>query len=265
MEDQRITMEPTDSSDNSLEGLVREELDHAFTNDRLRLGSVYRCIKRDLSDEEIMQELGLGTIGSIGHARRSIRAIRDGWNPPGLHPAMIAKNDLGRLLREFNFSERVRTVLRDRYEILEANLQQIRESQADEETDDPQNTQDTTSNAAIAGVYVWTIDTYRENEDDRGQVWFRIGCSDDVFQRMREHRAAVKLPEPLVLVRVFSHNSLSPRELESRFHTICSVAVHERARVNNRDREWFRTNLDFLDKYSQDIGCINHVFLSDDA
>ena len=251
------------SEQDAIQDLLLEELDIAITADQHRLGSVYRCLKLQMRDEEIMQELGLATVGSIGHAKRSIRAIRDGWNPPGLHPAMIARNDLGRLLREFNFTESVRASLRSRYEALEANLEQIRQERVAEETIDEIN-EVNSSDAAVAGIYVWTIDSYRENEDDRGQIWYRIGCSDDVYQRMRDHRATIKLPEPLVLMRVFSHPKLSPRELETQLHIICGLAAHERARVNNRDREWFRTNLEFIDRYTQDIGCTCHFSADDD-
>lgn len=250
------------NSEVETDDVLHAELDAAFRADQHRLGEVYRCIYvRGMSDLEIQEELDLATVGTIGHVKRSIRAIRDGWNPPGLGPANLARNDLGRLLREFNFSEPIREKLRRRYDALDANVQQIKDRRVDASTDDDIGQPDKSSDAVIAGVYVWTINTYLENGDDRSQIWFRIGCSDDVLQRMRDHRANVKLPEPLILARVFSHSRYSPKELESRFHQICSAATHERAKVNNRDREWFRTNLDFLDRYGADIGCESHESL----
>jgi hypothetical protein len=252
---------PSDSESDGDKQLLAE-LDAAFRADQHRLGEVYRCIyDREMSDVAIQAELGLATLGTIGHVKRSIRAIRDGWNPPGLGPAKLARNELGRLLREFNFSEPVRERLRHRYDALDSNVEQVIERRVETSIDEAASHPDNLDTAIIAGVYVWTIGTYLENEDDRSQTWFRIGCSDDVLQRMRDHRANVKLPEPLILARVFSNERYNPKELESHFHQICCAAAHERAKVNNRDREWFRTSLDFLDRYATDIGCTSHESL----
>jgi hypothetical protein len=119
----------------------------------------------------------------------------------------------------------------------------------------------TTAQHVVSGVYVWTINTYLEDDDERGLIWFRIGQSDDILQRMRQHRQDVKLPEPLILARVFSHATFAPNDLELKFHSLCTVAAHERARVNNRDREWFRTTLEFLDFFADQIGCMSHTDL----
>lgn len=244
---------------------VRAELHHALLADPNRLGEIYRCIHvRGLSDAEIQRELDLATVGTIGHSKRSIRAICDGWNPPGLGPASRARSELGRLLRDFNFSEPVRETLRRRYEDLESNVQRIMDQRLEAPNIEHRESETTPVDAVVAGVYIWTINTYLESEDDRHQVWFRIGCSEDVLQRMRQHRSDVKLPEPLLLARVYSSERFNPKQLESKFHEICTAAVQERAKVNNRDREWFRTNLEFLDRYALDIGCTSHENLVDE-
>jgi hypothetical protein len=227
--------------------ILHDEIHLAMLADQSRLGDVYRCLSRSMSDVEIQAELGLATVGTIGHIKRSVRAIRDGWNPPGLGPATQAKNSLGRLLRNFNFSEGVRADLVRRLEELEANVRLIQDRRLG-----------TPIPALVSGVYVWTINTYLEDEDERGLIWFRIGQSDDITQRMRQHRQDVKLPEPLILARVYSHPTLVPDALERQFHGLCVAAVHERARVNNRDREWFRTTLELLDFFAEQIGCRSH-------
>ena len=254
-------MEPEENPDDArlrgVENLLAEELHAAFLNDRTRLGEVYACLDRGLSDSEIQTELELATVGTIGHIKRSIRAIRDNWNPPGLGPATKAKNDLSRLLREFNFSEGVRSLLRVRFDELEANVTKLLQDRLGSEANELQR-ENSQPNRIVAGVYVWTINTYLSFPDDRNQVWFRIGQSEDVLQRMRQHRQEVKLPEPLFLYRVYSHASHHPSDLEDKFHQICQNAEHTRAIVRGRDREWFCTNLDFLDFFAEQIGCQRH-------
>ena len=81
---------------------------------------------------------------------------------------------------------------------------------------------------------------------------------------MSQHRNSVKLPEPIRLLRVYSLSHLRPVDLEQKFHEICRRAVHDQARVLNRDREWFRSNLSFLDQYASDLGCAFHDSITDE-
>lgn len=248
---------PDSESDEVFEGLLAKELDAAFLNDETRLGEVYACRKRGLSDSEIQVELDLATVGTIGHQDRSVRAIEKGWDPPGLGPATKAKNDLRRLLQKFNFSEKVRSHLAVRLEELEGHVSKIEAERLGDEVNQLEH-ENLQRNEVVAGVYVWTINAYLSLSDDRDQVWFRIGQSEDVLQRMRQHKQDVKLPEPLLLCRVYSHSGHHPSVLEGKFHRICQTAQHTRARVAGRDREWFRTNLDFLDEFATNIGCQSH-------
>lgn len=242
----------------SFEENLRSELHAALMADESRVGDVYRCRQEGLNSGQIQETLGLATHATVGHALRSIRAICEGWNPPGIGPANRAKSDLGRLLRDSNFSGPVREVLKKRYEELEENVQRISDRVIVDADTESSLGKSSEVDSDVPGVYVWTIPTYLETEDERGQIWFRVGCSENVMERMRQHRSNVKLPEPLLLARVYSHPQKSPKELEDMFHQICQSAVHTRALVNNREREWFRTNLDFLDRYAIDIGCVQH-------
>lgn len=229
---------------------LQDEVRALLANDSSRTGQIFLLLKEGLSDLEVQHKLELGTAASIGHAKRDIRAVLDGWNPPGFGPALRALNLVRRLRRQPGASEPLQAFLAAREEELEVWLEGLKALEQVRVADAPNETIGT----AIAGVYVWSIATYIELEQD-GLVWFRIGQSLDVEARMNQHRANIKLPEPLLHLRTYTSNHVPPDVLETQFHRIVQSATHQQARVNNRDREWFLTSLDFLDQYAQDIGC----------
>lgn len=243
---------------------LRSELEQLFLADSGRLGDVFRLDREGKQNEEIRKALDISSTSTIGHSRRSVESIRDGRNLPGIGPAQRAHRDLKRIMREQHgrLSPELRVALDERLEELRIHVQELEERGLVEAEFEGGNDVVQTSEA-IAGVYVWSVSTYLRDEDDRQNVWLRIGQSDDVLRRFGDHKREVKLPEPLRLLRVYSHHQVDPPQLEKDFHAMCSVARHHRALVNNREREWFRSSLEFLDELAAQRGCLFHDELTD--
>lgn len=230
-----------------IRGLIR--------SDPTRTGEVFSLLSEGLTDAEVQVRLDLATMGSIGHAKRDVRAVLELWNPPGFGPALRALNLVRRLGRQSNISEHARSFLVAREQELSRWLDGLKEFEEQRVA----SAISRESHPALGGVYVWSIATYLELERN-GLAWFRIGQSADIESRMNQHRANIKLPEPLLHLRSYTSDHLAPDALEANFHRIVQSATHSRARVNDRDREWFLTSLEFLDQYALDIGCVIHEF-----
>ena len=67
--------------------------------------------------------------------------------------------------------------------------------------------------------------------------------------------AQTGLPEDPVILRVYTHPIRTPKEIETEFHKLLISAGHYRAIGDQTGRDWFATNLDFLNAIASSLGC----------
>ncbi|MCR2824414.1 GIY-YIG nuclease family protein [Microbacterium sp. zg.Y909] len=112
------------------------------------------------------------------------------------------------------------------------------------------------------GIYAFSYGWYLENPvDAKANTLIKIGKSDNVGERIRQHRVGARahIPEPLVVVRVYGVGGRDLDQTEKDFHRLLSTAGHDNPRrvVAQRSevgKEWFLTNEAFLDAIASALG-----------
>ena len=110
----------------------------------------------------------------------------------------------------------------------------------------------------MPGVYVYTLPSFYRTvqKTDPERFWFKIGKTDRVAGiRIGEQMRATGLPEDPWIARVYRHDSKSPKEIETDFHLLLDAAGHSQAGGKHAGRDWYATNLDFLDAVAVALGC----------
>lgn len=115
-----------------------------------------------------------------------------------------------------------------------------------------------------AGIYAFSYGWYLEKPVDErsGNTLIKVGQTTDVGGRIRQHRGGARahMPEPLVVVRVFTAGAADPVTVEKQFHRLLSTAGHNNPRrastrrANEVGQEWFLTNEAFLDAIASVLG-----------
>ncbi|MCY3839244.1 MAG: GIY-YIG nuclease family protein, partial [Gammaproteobacteria bacterium] len=105
-----------------------------------------------------------------------------------------------------------------------------------------------------AGIYVYTLPHYlrhpKQPADDPGyssnKTLLKVGMSDrDVLERVRQQGTG--LPEPPVLLRVFTSKDRPLTEVEATMHKLLGAFDHNPNRERGAGKEWFLTLLPALD------------------
>jgi hypothetical protein len=109
--------------------------------------------------------------------------------------------------------------------------------------------------ANVAGVYVYSFPAVLADEQS-GLVRLKVGragggSSDRVFG---QQSAVTGWPEPPLLLRVYSHDTLTPAEMEGRLHDALAAVGHNRVGGRRVGREWFWTSLDAIDALARLAG-----------
>ncbi len=245
----------------------REELERFLAADQRRLGDVYRLTRQGLNADQIAERLNVATPGFVYSYRYQIDAALDGTvsSSPTIQRQVLAA--LRSLL------SRGRDVLSPAaLQLLQANQAAVeRASEADDPASEAlaaEEEQRSTSVSidrlsGVAGIYAFSYGWYLESpvDPDHGNTLIKVGRAADVAARIRQYASGVRthMPEPLVLVRVFSTGGRDLAETEKAFHLLLSTAGHSNPRRAGRPRsevgkEWFLTNEDFLDAIAEILG-----------
>lgn len=105
------------------------------------------------------------------------------------------------------------------------------------------------------GVYVYTLPHYinypvqpSDDEDTEDRTWLKIGMSNvDVVNRVRRQPTTM-LPEPPVLLRIYSCGRRDIATVEKTIHKLLDAFDHNPNRLAGAGREWFMTSLPALDE-----------------
>jgi len=110
----------------------------------------------------------------------------------------------------------------------------------------------------LPGVYVFTLPSFYRTvqKTDPDRYWLKIGKTDRAAGvRIGEQMRATGLPEDPWIARVYRHPVFDPKQLESHFHRLLTAAGHSRASGKPSGRDWYATNLEFLDAIGAALGC----------
>jgi len=239
---------------------LRGELESALRNNIGQLGKVFALIEEGkVTNRELADGGGGANPGAAANLRVTVKAVLDGVLPKGPTVAAQARRSIGGLLRDNpEFSPAARThleVVRNKLEEIANDTDAIERETMDLERE---STKLENSLEKLPGVYVFTLPSFYRTmqKTDPDRYWLKIGKTDRVAGvRIGELMRATGLPEDPWIARVYRHSDLDPKELESQFHQLLGAAGHPRASGKHSGRDWYATNLEFLDAIGSALGC----------
>jgi hypothetical protein len=247
---------------------LRDELASALRNNEGQLGKVFLLIEEGkTTNREFVEGGAAANEGAVGNLRRVIMTVFEGNLPKAPSRALIARRSIGGLLRD---NPDLSSAAREYLERLRDELEAIAtDSKAIVEEDKDLERASHELEKALehqSGVYVYTLPSFRRTvqKTDPERFWFKIGKTDRVAGvRIGEQMRATGLPEDPWIARVYRHTTLTPKDLETSFHNLLEAAGHSRAAGKHSGRDWYATNLEFLDAVARSLGC--ETFTSDPA
>lgn len=239
---------------------IKQELREALRRNEGNLGRVFVLMEQGVqTNAELVAEEAVANSGAAGNARAAIRAILDGEIPSGPSVAGLAARSIGGVLRANpDMSAAAKSYLADLRVQLEAKATDpIATSRENEELRQESHALERELEES-EGVYVFTLMSFYTSpiKSDPERSWFKVGQSDRAAGiRVGEIMRATGLPEDPWIARVYRHPDIRPRDLERKFHRLLEGAGHGRAEARHAGKEWFATNLDFLDTIAESLGC----------
>jgi len=241
-------------------GALRDELIQTLRSNDGQLGKVFELLEQGLTtNRELAEGGGAANPGAAANLRVTVKAVLDGVFPKGPTVAAQARRSIGGLLRDnAELSPAARSHLEDLRDKLEAIATDSTAIERETEDLGRASKQLEESLEKLPGVYVFTLPSFYRavQKIDPDRYWFKVGKTDRVAGiRIGEQMRATGLPEDPWIARVYRHETRTPREIESEFHNLLVAAGHIRAAGKHSGRDWYATNLDFLDAVAEALGC----------
>jgi len=242
------------------EEYITNELMDALRRNDGNLGRVFVLMEQGVhTSAELVAGGAVANSGAAGNARAAIRAILDGTIPSGPSVAGLAGRAIGGLLRANpDLSTGAKSYLADLRVQLDAKATDPAATSRENEGLRLESQALERELEQSEGVYVFTLMSFYTSpvKSDPERCWFKVGQSDRAAGvRVGEIMRATGLPEDPWIARVYRHPNMSPRDLERKFHRLLEGAGHGRADSRHAGKEWFATNLDFLDTIAESLEC----------
>lgn len=240
----------------SLTNALILEIQEAIARNQGNLGKAFRAQQEGATTARQLVEQGAAAnLGAAGNLQAVLRALVDHKLPKYPSRAAQTGRSIGGLLRDnpdlsldaknhlLNLRAELDSIINDEI----ANLQESKEFEK-------------ISDALIAdveklgGVYVYTFPTYLKVpvKTDPERFWFKIGMTQRVVDlRIADQTRATAMPEDPWVLRVYRSSARSNVDIERQFHKMLDAAGHARTEAKRGGREWFATNLEFLDELAQ--------------
>lgn len=240
---------------------VGAELREALSGNAGNLGRVYLLLQEGrVSNTEIIEAGAAANSGAASHLKTVINTILTGECPVSPSLAVQAGQAIGGLLRAnpdmSAETQRYLNVLRSELDARSQDAEVVKREDRRIEVAS-ENLERAIENEALDGVYVYTFPTYFRTVQkiDPERILLKIGKTDRFSSvRIREQQRATNMPEDPWTLRIYRSASMKPDELEARFHMILDAAGHGRASGRRSGKEWFYTNLEFLDAVASLLG-----------
>lgn len=239
---------------------LRDELSTALRNNEGQLGKVFALLEEGkTTNRELVEGGAAANQGAAANLRVAVRAVLDGVLPKAPSVATQSRRSIGGILRD---NPGLSSSAREYLEQLRNELEEIAtDSKAieDEDKDLERASKELEKSLEdLPGVYVYTLPSFHRTvqKTDPERFWFKIGKTDRVAGvRIGEQMRATGLPEDPWIARVYRHSTKSPKELETEFHRLLEAAGHSRASGKHSGRDWYATNLEFLDAVASVLAC----------
>ena len=231
------------------------QIDAALEDDPRKIGDVWRSQKMGRDVAAIATEMNWASPGPVYSYRTYINVLR-GMTEPPMKPTIALQ--CGRQIASFirrhpQLSSEARELLNGRRQRCESNVEEYEELEAttsDDDTDEGDN----------AGVYVYTLPHYihhpvsgKPDARSTPRTLLKVGKSDiDIEVRIKQ-QTTTALPERPIKLRIYQGDD-EPTEIEKRIHTMLDAADHNPNREKGAGKEWFLTNLKFLDAIAVTLG-----------
>jgi hypothetical protein len=239
---------------------LHTELSEALRNNDGQLGKVFALLEEGkVTNRELAEGGGAANPGAAANLRVTVKAVLDGVLPKGPTVAAGSRRAISGLLRDnpdlspaaCSYLEE----LRNKLEVIANDADAIERESLDLERASIELEK---SLEKLPGVYVYTLPSFYRTvqKTDPDRYWLKVGKTDRAAGvRIGEQMRATGLPEDPWIARVYRHPVLDPKELESQFHRLLTGAGHSRASGKHSGRDWYATNLDFLDAIGTALGC----------
>jgi len=239
--------------------LILEEIKVALRNNDGVLGAIFRLIEQDITTpSEVVAQGGISNIGHASNVISHIRSITEGSIPKSPSRAEAAGRTIGGLLRtNANFSPDTRLYLQDLRIELDTYATNVSARQAENEQFERASEALEENIEQNGGVYVYSFPAYIKSPAklDPERFWFKIGMTERVVSmRIADQTRSTAMPEDPWILRVYRSETASNADLERTFHRMLEAAGHSRTQAKHGGREWYATNLDFLDQIAETLG-----------
>ena len=239
---------------------MRTELEAALRENDGQLGKVFALLEAGKkTNRELFEGRAAANPSAAANLRVTVRVVLDGILPKAPTVATKSRSSIASLLRDnpdLSTASRVHLEgLRTRLEEI-ANDSEALEREAHHFEEASQVLEKSLEKSP--GVYVFTLPSFMRTVQmtNPDRFWFKIGKTDRVAGvRIREIMRATGLPEDPWCARVYRHQTKTPIDLEGTFHDLLKAAGHSRAPGTKAGRDWYATNLEFLDAVATALGC----------
>ena len=238
---------------------IQEALRNALKEGQGREGHTWRFLHMQPNAKitDVMEELDVGR-NSANYAMLVVKALETGEIPLENYYAAdaVAKRLEGFARRHADrlSPDATRYVLD-----LKAKSEQAADSRRTAQIERASDTTRTEEKKRVAGIYVYTLPHYlrypiqRSNDPDSSdKTLLKVGMSDVDARGRVQQQAVTSLPEPPVLLRVFTCGDDRPlTQIEATMHRLLGAFDHNPNRQRGAGKEWFLTSLQALDELAK--------------
>lgn len=260
--------EPDTTNDRTVS--IHEALCNALREGHGREGRTWRFLQRlpDATTPQVMEELGMGK-NSARYAMLAVEALKTGKVPLKDY---YAAEGVAKRLEEFarRHADRLSPDA-TRYVLdLKAKSKEAADHRRSAEIERASDTTPSMERKRVAGIYVYTLPHYlrypvqpSDDPDSSDKTLLKIGMSDVDARGRVQQQAVTALPEPPVLLRVFTCGDRPLAEVESTMHRLLGAFDHNPNRQRGAGKEWFLTSLPALDELASVLE-LTREFASED-
>lgn len=259
--------------------VVGAEIDQALQQESeagTTLGTAYRfLVVDDIPDDErigaLKEHFDHTSPGTAIGLRQHLDAVRFGIFPRGPSMARQIAARMRSTMRNHEFSPSTREVLEKNITALERIASDVDAFEAEQDKAElaEQSVEERLSNRT--GVYVFTYPHYlhhpthpsKESEKMPDRTLLKVGFADHgILDRVNQETSGAGVPEHRRVLRAYlttQGKSQSSRNVERQFHELLDSAGHAGPKRGSTEyqrggREWFYSNVDFLDRIAQLLG-----------
>ncbi|MCQ3808266.1 MAG: GIY-YIG nuclease family protein [Acidimicrobiaceae bacterium] len=255
---------------------VGAEIDQALQRESeagTTLGTAFRfLVVEDIPDEERINSLkeyfDHTSPGTAIGLRQHLDAVRFGIFPQGSSMARQIVARIKSTMRNHDFSPSAREVLEKNINALEGIASDVDAFEAEQDKAELAEQSVDEKLSDRTGVYVFTYPHYlrhpthpsKESEKMPDRTLMKVGFADHgILDRVNQETSGAGVPEHRRVLRAYlttPGKSRSSRNVERQFHELLDSAGHAGPKRGSTEyqrggREWFYSNVDFLDRIAQ--------------